>query len=281
MDAALHRQRHRSGLPARVLRSGVRAAGAREPGVSSSPAGTRPRAILLDIEGTTTPIAFVTGVLFPYARGRLRPHVEEHADAAAYEALFARLRDEHASAVRNGETVPPWTDEPRSARVSAIVAYLEWLMDRDRKSTALKELQGRIWEDGYQRGELVGDVFPDVRPALERWHKRDVRVGIFSSGSVLAQQLLFRHSSAGDLTTFLQWYFDTRVGAKGDPGSYRGIATAVGIPAEDFVFLSDVTNELDAARAADMQVRLVLRPGNAPVAVNHGYEEIRSLNESP
>ena len=249
--------------------------------MSRSPAGSRPRAVLLDIEGTTTPIAFVTGVLFPYARRHLRSHVEAHADAAAYEALFARVRDEHASTVRNGEAVPPWTDEARTARVSAIVSYLEWLMDRDRKSTALKELQGRIWEEGYQRGELLGDVFPDVRPALERWREQDVAVGIFSSGSVLAQQLLFRHSSAGDLTSLLRWYFDTRVGAKGDPDSYRRIATSVGIPAEDFMFLSDVTSELDAASAAGMHVRLVVRPGNAPVATSHGYEEIRNLDESP
>jgi enolase-phosphatase E1 len=276
MDAALHRQRHRSGLPARVLRSGVRAATAR---VSRTPAGTRPRAILLDIEGTTTPIAFVTGVLFPYARRHLRSHVAEHADAAAYDALFTRLRGEHATAVRSGEMVPPWTDEPRTARLSAVVAYVEWLMDRDRKSTALKELQGRIWEEGYRRGELAGDVFPDVRPALERWYEEAVPVGIFSSGSVLAQQLLFRHSCAGDLTGLLRWYFDTRVGAKADPDSYRRIAASVQVSAEDCVFLSDVTNELDAARAAGMQGRLVIRPGNAAVTRNHGYDEIRSFEE--
>src|SRR5262249_5857608 len=128
------------------------------------------RAILLDVEGTTTPVAFVTDVLFPYARKHLRSHIEEHAGAAAYESLFARLRDEHESARRSGETVPPWTDEPLGARLASAVAYFEWLMDRDRKSTSLKDVQGRIWEDGYQHGELVGDVFPDVRPALQRWH---------------------------------------------------------------------------------------------------------------
>ena len=234
-------------------------------------------AILLDIEGTTTPVSFVTDVLFPFARTHLRSHLQAHADA--YESLLARVHDEHIAASSRGETVPSWVDEPRSARLASVATYVEWLMDRDRKSTALKELQGRIWEDGYRRGELVGDVFPDVRPALERWHERNLPVGIFSSGSVLAQQLLFGHSVAGDLTTLLRWYFDTRMGTKVDPDSYHRIATAAGISAEAFVFLSDVPHELTAARTAGMQVRLVVRPGNPPVSSAHGYEVIRSLDE--
>jgi enolase-phosphatase E1 len=223
--------------------------------------------ILLDIEGTTTPITFVTGVLFPYARKHLRAHLEEHAGSAEYAALLSRLDDERATAGRAGEIVPATAED-----------FVEWLMDRDRKSTALKDLQGRIWEDGYRRGELVGDVYPDVGPALERWHKQHVPVGIFSSGSVLAQQLLFRYSSAGDLTGFLRSHFDTRVGSKTDAESYRFIARSVGTPAESCLFLSDVTKELDAAQAAGMRVRLVIRPGNAPVANEDDYEAIRSFD---
>jgi len=242
------------------------------------------RAILLDIEGTTTPVSFVTGVLFPYARRHLRSHLEMHGESyeplvARDEPLVARFRDEHVADCSRGETVPAWEEEPRSARWAAVAAYAEWLMDRDRKSSALKELQGKIWEDGYRRGELVGDLFPDVRPALERWHERDRPVGIFSSGSVLAQQLLFRHSVSGDLTGFLRWYFDTRVGTKVDPASYRRIATAAETPAESFLFLSDVPNELTAAKAAGMQVRLVVRPGNARVLQEHSFEVIHSLHE--
>ena len=130
-----------------------------------------------------------------------------------------------------GEAVPPWVDAPPAARLASVASYCEWLMDRDRKSTALKVLQGKIWEEGYARGELVGDVFADVPGALERWRAQHLQIGIFSSGSVLAQQLLFRHSSAGDLTRFLQWYFDTTTGAKTDSESYRRIATAMGLPA--------------------------------------------------
>jgi enolase-phosphatase E1 len=246
---------------------------------TETPAAIRAGAVLLDIEGTTTPIAFVTEVLFAYARRHLRFHIEQHAGAPEYQLLFTRLRDERASTSHCGETLPPWTDEPQAARLESAAAFVEWLMDRDRKSTALKELQGKIWEDGYRRGELQGQVFPDVRPALQRWREQNLAVGIFSSGSVLAQQLLFRHSTVGDLSGFLGWYFDTRVGAKVDPESYRRIAGSVGIPAKDFVFLSDVTNELDAARTAGMQARLVIRPGNRPVSTNHGYQAIGSLDD--
>jgi enolase-phosphatase E1 len=152
-------------------------------------------------------------------------------------------------------------------------------MDRDRKSPALKELQGRIWEDGYRRGELVGEVFPDVPGALRRWQERQLPVGIFSSGSVLAQQLLFGHSSAGDLAPFLRWYFDTRVGAKIEPNSYRTIARAIGLPADSILFVSDVTRELSAARAAGMQVRLSVRPGNPPQPDAQEFEMTTSLGE--
>jgi enolase-phosphatase E1 len=235
--------------------------------------------ILLDIEGTTTPIAFVTEVLFPYARTHLRSHLEEHASQPEYESVIARLRDEHASDSRNGERVTPWAEEPAAARLSSIVAYVEWLMGRDRKSTGLKELQGRIWESGFTRGELAGDVFPDVAPALKRWHERQLHIAIFSSGSVLAQQLIFRYSKAGDLTQFVRWHFDTNVGAKGDPQSYRRIAQVIGVPAGSVMFLSDVTRELDAARAAGMQARLVIRPGNAPVSGLDAYRPIDRFDE--
>jgi enolase-phosphatase E1 len=236
-------------------------------------------AILLDIEGTTTPVAFVSEVLFPYARSHLRSHLEADAGAPGYDSMIMSLRTDHASAVRAGETVPSWDDEPPNRRQEAIATYVEWLMDRDHKSTALKELQGRIWEVGYRRGELVGEVFPDVRPALQHWHEQDVPVGIFSSGSTLAQQLLFRYSSAGDLTSLVRWHFDTRVGSKTDPASYCRIAASTKIPAGTFLFLSDAIKELDAARTAGMQVRLMVRPGNASVPTGHGYDTIRSLSE--
>jgi enolase-phosphatase E1 len=218
-------------------------------------------AVILDIEGTTTPIAFVTQVLFPYARTHLRAYLDAHAGEPAHESLLARLR----------------ADVPSS--ISGSMASVEWLMDRDSKSTALKELQGLICEEGYRRGELVAQVFPDVRPALERWRAQQIGAGIYSSGSVFAQQLLFGHTSDGDLTPLLHWHFDTRVGAKGDAASYRRIVDTIQQPAASCVFLSDVPRELDAARQAGLQVRLVIRPGNAPAPPGHGFEAIHSFDE--
>ncbi len=244
--------------------------------MSARATSARTKAILLDIEGTTTPIAFVVDVLFPYARKHLRRHLEEHATSPT---LFDQLREEHVADQRAGEPVPPWVDEPPGARLDSAAGYAAWLMDRDRKSTPLKSLQGKIWEEGYQRGELVGEVFADVPRGLRRWHAQGVQVGIFSSGSVLAQQLLFRHSSAGDLTSFLRWYFDTTTGKKADSDSYRRIAAAMNIPPEALVFVSDIVAELDAARGAGLPTRLSIRPGNAPPPLAHGHTVIRTFDE--
>ena len=247
--------------------------------MSANAAPAEIRAILLDIEGTTTPIAFVTEVLFPFARRNLRRHIAQHASSSEYTELFDRLREEHAADSRAGEAVPPWIDTPDASRLESVASYSEWLMDQDRKSNALKTLQGRIWEDGYARGELVGEVFDDVPGALERWHARHLPIGIYSSGSVLAQQLLFRHSSAGDLARFLQWHFDTAVGVKTESDSYRRIATRMAIPADAILFVSDVTGELDAARGAGMQAALSIRPGNKPPALTADYPVIRRFDE--
>jgi enolase-phosphatase E1 len=248
--------------------------------VSARAAPARIQAILLDIEGTTTPIAFVVDALFPYARKHLRQHLEEHSTSPAYAALFDELRKEHAADQRAGEPVPAWVDAPPAARLDSAASYAEWLMDVDRKSTPLKSLQGKIWEAGYQRGEIIGELFADVPRAFARWRAEGVQLGIFSSGSVLAQQLLFRHSSAGDLTPFLRWYFDTTTGKKADSGSYRRIAAAMNLPPASIVFVSDIVAELDAARDAGLATRLSIRPGNAPPPRAHGHPVIRTFDES-
>ena len=247
--------------------------------MTQAPDPSAVQAILLDIEGTTTPIAFVSEVLFPYARRHLQRHLDEHATEDEYQRLFDRLRNEHVVDRAAGEAVPSWPDRPSAERVRSVVAYLEWQMDRDRKTTNLKTLQGKIWEEGYRRGELVGEVFPDVPPALKRWNTRGLRIAIFSSGSTLAQQLLFRHSSAGDLTASLHDFFDTTTGAKGDSDSYRRIADRLAVTPEATVFVSDVTRELEAAREAGMQTRLSIRPGNALPPAQHDFTEIRTFDE--
>ena len=247
--------------------------------MSAEPAGGETRAILLDIEGTTTPISFVFDVLFPYVRAHLSEHLERHADDPALARLIDHLKAEHASDRAAGQPVPLWDDATEEARPGSAAAYVEWLMDRDRKSTPLKELQGWIWEEGYRRGELASDVFGDVPPAFERWTARGLGVAIFSSGSVRAQRLLFQHAPAGDLGRFLSRYFDTTTGSKTDPASYRRIASAMNLQPSAIVFVSDVTKELDAARDAGMQTRLAIRPGNAPQPPDDSHPVIRTFDE--
>lgn len=237
------------------------------------------RAIVLDIEGTTTPVAFVYDTLFPYARQQLRPFLQAHRDSPGCESVLARLRQEHDEDAKTGTGVPAWNDRTVASRDESVVQYVTWLMDRDRKSTALKDLQGRIWEEGYAAGRLVGEVFDDVAPALRRWQEQGISAGIFSSGSVLAQKLLFRHSSAGDLTPFLRWHFDTSVGAKTDADSYRRIAATLDMPSSSILFVSDNEKELDAARAAGLRTVLSHRPGNSPPRAGHGHPVVHTFDE--
>jgi enolase-phosphatase E1 len=224
--------------------------------------------ILLDIEGTTTPIAFVTDILVPFARTRLPDYLARCGDTTGCAAVLAGLRREYDADHRAGADLPPWS----------AAGYAAWLMDRDRKSPALKDLQGRVWEEGYNKGELVGQVFPDVRPALERWRDRGIPVGVFSSGSVLAQQWLFRRCSAGDLTPFLRWHFDTGVGPKLDPQSYARIAEQVNLAPAGILFASDAVRELDAAAAAGMRTVMTDRPGNVSQPA-HGHRVIGTFDE--
>ena len=224
--------------------------------------------ILLDIEGTTTPIAFVTGTLVPYARTHLAVYLEQQGGTLECRREVSRLQAEYDVDRARGEDVPAWSPH----------AYLTWLMDHDRKSPALKELQGRVWEEGYRNGTLVGQVFDDVPRALARWRDAGVAVGIFSSGSVRAQQWLFRRSTAGDLTPFLSWHFDTGVGAKQEPASYTRIAEDVNMAAGEILFVSDVAGELDAARAAGLRTVMALRPGNAPQPA-HRHQTVTTFDE--
>ena len=155
--------------------------------------------ILLDIEGTTTPVAFVYEVLFPYARRGVQEFLEQHWRNNNVRADLERLRREHAADASQNPPPPVWQDKSPEAQVQSAVAYVHWLMDRDSKSTGLKSLQGKIWEAGYRNSELCGQVYADVAPAFARWSKQNKQISIFSSGSVLAQKLLFSATPAGDL----------------------------------------------------------------------------------
>jgi enolase-phosphatase E1 len=209
------------------------------------------RAVLLDIEGTTTDVRFVHDTLFGVARRDLPAYVAAHPNEP--EVRCAR----EAVAAEQGR---PAGDVTADALAAALLAWI----DEDRKETSLKALQGKIWREAYASGGLRSHVYPDVEPALRRWRAAGLTVAIFSSGSVEAQKLLFRHTAAGDLTGHLAAYFDTTTGPKREPESYRRIAGALGLPPGAVLFLSDIVAELDAAAAAGMGVVQLLRPGTAP-----------------
>jgi enolase-phosphatase E1 len=221
-----------------------------------------PKVVLLDIEGTTTPIDFVTQVLFPFARERMGSLLAVQWSDPAIREDVAQLRGEASGVL----------DDPGSVARHALS-----LMDQDRKSTGLKALQGRIWEAGYAQGLLRGVVYDDVPRAFERWKRRGVRIAIFSSGSVLAQKLLFGHSTAGDLGREISDYFDTTTGPKREAESYRRIASALAVPPADVLFYSDVVAELEAARAAGMQTALSVRDGKVLVDAG-GHRVIRDFD---
>lgn len=224
------------------------------------------RGVVLDIEGTTTPVSFVYDVLFPYAAEHLQSYVESHSGHLELDEAVRLLEQEWETDVAGG-TYPP-------GATKGVVDYARWLMEQDRKSPGLKLLQGLIWEGGYEDGSLQGDVYPDVPRALARWRDRRWPVAIYSSGSVLAQRLLFSTTVYGDLTQFIVQYFDTGVGPKREAASYERIAAAMARPPGELLFVSDVIAELDAARSAGMQAVLCVRDDRD--AANDG---IRSFDE--
>ena len=220
---------------------------------------TAVRAILLDIEGTTTPVDFVTKTLFPYATRKLETFLRENSANPEIHALRKDLHTEHQLDERNKLGPPRWHDGSEEERLRSSVAYGQWLIARDSKSTPLKTLQGKIWQQGYASGELKGEVYPDVPVAFERWKRKGKEIRIYSSGSVLAQELLFASVSTGDLTGYIASFSDTRWGAKTEADSYGRIAASAGYQPTQFLFLSDAGKEIRAARLAGMQALLCQR----------------------
>jgi enolase-phosphatase E1 len=211
------------------------------------------RDILLDVEGTTSSIAFVHDVLFPYSRARLGPFLRAHADAPEVRAEIERARESLSD-----RGAP-------AATLDDVVAGLEGYVDADVKDTALKNLQGMIWKEGFESEAYRAHVYPDVPPALERWVQAGLRISIYSSGSVGAQKLFFGHTESGDLLPYLHAHFDTaNAGPKKAAASYRAIAEALGRAPGAILFLSDVPAELDAAAEAGLRAGQLVRPGTAP-----------------
>lgn len=216
-----------------------------------------PKAIICDIEGTTSSISFVHKVLFPLSLERIDEYLRHHSmDAevsAQLDILWRNMGDSAASAAE---------------KTSKIAARLKEFIRSDVKDTTLKWVQGKIWKEAFEAGSVKGHVYSDVPPAFGRWKTKGCSLFIYSSGSVEAQQLMFRYSEAGDLGRHLSGYFDTVTGMKRDAESYRKIAGATGFSSADMLFLSDIVQELQAAEAAGMQTCLLLRED---AAIPEGY----------
>ena len=227
------------------------------------------RFILMDIEGTTTSIAFVHEVLFPYASEHLASFIQENVETpevqAELQAVKQTVQEEQGKAINDPE---------------AVQQLLLWIKE-DRKHTALKSLQGLLWKTGYETGQYQGHLYEDVLPVWKKWQAEGIPMGIYSSGSVAAQKLLFGYSVEGDLTPYLSAYFDTNIGHKREVQSYHNIQAELDIPTENILFLSDVEQELDAAKAAGFQTIQLVRPGTSPTAKHATVSDFWALPELP
>lgn len=225
------------------------------------------RAILTDIEGTTSSISFVKDVLFPYARRALPAFVEAHAN----EPEVRRWLDAVA------------TEQGGICDDRMIVEVLQGWIDEDRKHTALKALQGMVWKDGYRNADFTAHMYPDAARALREWHDAGLPLYVYSSGSVPAQRLFFGHSDAGDLTGLFADWFDTEMGGKREAESYRRIAGSIGVAPGDVLFLSDIVEELDSAREAGMQTVLIDRREDYPTprtgGATNGHRRVTSFED--
>jgi enolase-phosphatase E1 len=236
------------------------------------------RVLLLDIEGTTTPIDFVYKTLFPYAIRNIEPFLNKHFLEPEITALVQDLKAQHERDNAAGLQPPAWRSGSDAAGLNSCVAYTKWLIARDSKSTPLKTLQGKIWQRGFASRELHGEVYPDVPRAFERWRKQQRDICIYSAGSVLAQQNLFQSVISGDLTPYITAFFDTQTGIKTAAESYRTIPASLGRSPRECLFISDATKEVEAAQSAGMLA--VLCDRNAPVgALRTPGESIHTFDE--
>ena len=211
------------------------------------------KAIVTDIEGTTSSLSFVKDVLFPYARAHLAAFVRAHAGTPEVAVLLDDARKEAGKNM----ALEPLIDQ-----------FIQWL-DEDKKVTPLKSLQGLIWEAGYRQGDFTGHVYPDAAEKLKAWKEQGLDLYIYSSGSVYAQKLLFGHSDHGDLTPLFSGYFDTHIGGKREKASYDKIAEQLAIAPEQLLFLSDIKEELDAAKAAGFNTLWLTREQSPDPAAEH------------
>lgn len=206
------------------------------------------KAIVTDIEGTTTSLSFVKDVLFPYARNNISGFIRKHGNNPEVSALLDDVRSEIG----------------KNLTTEAIIELLIQWIDADKKISPLKALQGLIWQNGYAKGDFKGHIYPDAAQFLQDWKARGIDLYIYSSGSVHAQKLLFSHTEYGDLTPLFSGYFDTKTGGKKESDSYRKIADSIEINPDHILFLSDIEEELSAAKASGFNTCWLIRDGNRP-----------------
>jgi enolase-phosphatase E1 len=231
------------------------------------------RGILLDIEGTTSSISFVYDTMFPYVRENLRYYLESSWDSADFQSCLPQLATDAGEQEGNSvPTVERWLGAHSTAKsIDMVETAVIRLMDADVKATGLKQLQGKIWKNGFESGQLIAHLFDDVAPAIKQWHAVGIDIRIYSSGSIASQKLFFGHTIAGNLLPYLNGHYDTTTGPKREPDSYQKIAGEFNFPAEQVVFISDIPDELTAAQPSGMPTVLSLRPGNKPVPATHNF----------
>ena len=218
------------------------------------------KAVVTDIEGTTSSLSFVKDVLFPYARKHLGEFIRQNVDDPTVAGLVEDVCKEVG----------------KSLSLDQVIQTLEQWIDADKKITPLKALQGLLWETGYRQGDFKGHVYPDAVEQLKRWHEQGIKLYVYSSGSVYAQKLLFGYTDFGDLNYLFNGYFDTKIGAKIERASYQHIAESLDLPANTILFLSDVQAELDAAKAVGMQTICLVRDGT--IQTNAAYPQVKDFN---
>ncbi len=256
------------------------------------------RAVVMDIEGTTTPITFVKDVMFPYAASRVEGYLKESWGSDVTQGDLAALRRQYEDDLKSqaqvglslnypSDTLPQWTSGPISREVDEsllgeVVRYVRWNISQDRKVKALKDLQGRVWREGFVTGAIVGQVYEDVPPFLEKMNELGVTLCIYSSGSRDAQKLLFGYCNHGDLRPYFSCYFDTAVGNKRSATSYKEIALTLNVDGpSEILFLTDIYEEAQAAKDAGMAAIISVRPGNAklPDDVDKSFKLITSFDQ--
>lgn len=233
----------------------------------------KPKCILLDVEGTTSSISFVYDVMFPFVRENLAEFLQENWESDSVQECLPMLADELGF-----ENLSAWfanAADPKPLVANGVIQ----LMDDDVKATGLKKLQGAIWQSGFESGDLVAHLFEEVAEQIKEWVALGIKVCIYSSGSVQAQHLFFGHTVNGNLRPLLSGHYDTTIGNKKEPDSYRTITEDLALEPSDILFISDVVEELDAAKAAGMGTVLSIRPGNKPVPNTDEFDCVKSFTE--